>query len=462
MDAMSVGGASQVEQCDILITNATVITIDSQRHIFTPGAIAVRGDRILDVGDEAEVCRRYRSTRTFDALGAVVHPGFIDAHTHVGILLTRGAFSDSNATNDTFPHYARWLNENGAEDEYASAQLASLEMLSNGITMFIDPGTLFEPDAAADAVRAVGIRATFGDPFVWDVPDFEWAQVFTRVRADTDSAIKRLGGQLWRNANPDDLVSGHIALYGLGSATDQLTIAAKQCADQHKVVFTQHQSFERRDAVRDDARFSAHALRHFRDIGVLGHNVTFAHLNYVRADELDAVVDSGMSIAWNPGNFLFYSVGVDHTVSQVPGLFKRGVNVALGTDTAKVWSYGEQGLIGYLLARQSGVTLPADAALEMATIGGARALGMQELLGSLEPGKRADIIIRSNHLPEAHPGLNPVRDTALLLRTKGVDTVLVNGRIVFRRGHSTQVDEGAVFDRARKSARSMMRRVGLA
>lgn len=454
---------SKPTPCDLIVRNGYLLTMDAKRRIFPHGSIAISGSRIVGIGTDREIAAKFTAGRVIEAAGGPVHPGFIDGHTHATLHLTRGAISDRpHQPSDTGPGpYVRWFNELTDEDEYVSSLMASVEMARNGFTAYLEVGTAFEPDTVATAAEDVGIRVSLGDPFLWDEPDAEgMSHQIPRAPAERKRAEKLLGQQLKRNRNVDSLVRGHVALYGIGSASDELSLAAKKLADANKVVVTQHQNFTAEDVEHDTRRFGKHPLLHYAEIGFLGANSTFTHMNVIHDDEVKAVIESGLSIVWQPGNYMFYAIG-DQMRSRMASLYQSGVNMTFGADVAKIWVYGELGFLGYLVSRQVGQYLPSESILEMFTIGGARAMGLQDEIGSLEVGKRADLVIRSNDLPDQQPNLDVVRHLALINRTKGVDTVLVNGEIVVRHGRLTRLDEGAVYARAQDSARRMAARVGV-
>ena len=456
------GGPSSPQACDLLIRNGYVITLDGRRRIFRTGAVAVEGRQITAVGPDRDVAPRFRPKRVIDAGGAPVHPGFFDCHVHMTLHSTRGAFVDTPDKGEYFNSYVRWMNALGDDDEHASALLACLEMLRNGITCFLEPGTAFQPDAVAEAAERIGMRGSVADPFLWDIANGHnvMASSMERAPAKRERAFRLLGGQLRRNQSPDALVRGHVALYGEGSASDELALAAKACADEHHVVLTQHQSFEVDDTEVDDARFGRHVLLHYAENGTLGPNCTFAHMNVIRDDEVNAIVESGLSIAWNPGNYMNYGIG--STVrTRVSELYRRGVSITPVSDVAKVWGFGEQGFVGYLVAREKQGYLSPEDLMEMATVCGAKAMGLADRVGSLEPGKDADIVIRTDALPEAHPETNPIRNLVLVSRSKSVDTVIVNGRPVVEHGRTTLVSEEDVYALVRASVQRMTSRLGL-
>jgi len=255
-------------------------------------------------------------------------------------------------------------------------------------------------------------------------------------------------------------VRAHVALYGIGSGSMELMREAKRLADEHKVVFHQHQNFMKSDADYDRQRFGGSPLVHLAEQGILGPNTVFTHMNVLDDAEVEAVADSGMALVWHPGNFVYYAVA-QQARNRFPELHRRGSAIGFGTDVAKVWAFGDLGFIGYLVSREWNDFVPSESLLEMFTLGGARALGMADEVGSLEAGKRADLVIRTNDLPDAQPNVNVVKQLMLISRTKSVDTVICNGDVVVRHGSLTNLDEKAVYALARDSARSMGERSGV-
>ena len=441
--------------CDLLIRNACVLTLDAERTVYPTGAVAICGRDIVAVGPEAEVTAAYRAARMLDAHGALVHPGFVESHYHTGLHFTRAAISDaphavspSGGQDGQIGLYSAWFNQLGEDGEYASALLACVEMVRNGITCFLEPGTALDTDAVAAAATAVGIRASLCDPFIWDFSkDLAMADEIERAPATLERSLEALGGELRRNADPDALVRGHVGLYGMSTFTDELAVAAKRCADEAGVVLTLHQNFDRADTQADDERFGRPAVEHLREIGILGPKTTLAHMNVLRDGEIEALADTGSAVVWHPGNFLFYGIAAG-VPCRMPELAERGVPIGFMTDAAKAWSFGEMAWVGYLTARMGGDYLSSERLLEMQTVGGARAVGLQDRIGSLEPGKRADIVIRTDGLPEGHPGMDPVRAAVLVSRSKSVRTVVIDGDIVVRDGRLTRLDEDVAYDLA--------------
>ncbi|MGF6313396.1 5-methylthioadenosine/S-adenosylhomocysteine deaminase [Bradyrhizobium sp. i1.8.4] len=459
---------ADASQCDLLIRNAYVITMDSDRRIFPNGTVAVTGSLIVDVGDDAELASRYRAARTIDAKGGVVHPGMIDCHVHIGQTGGRGCIPDGVTVGNGYSYMRAWMGSLEADDEYSSTLLSSLEMLRNGTTFFVEPGTVFEPDAVASAAERIGIRGSLADPYLWDVDSaravkssFDKSVLEHRAPVSRARARKLLGQQLRRNSDPDALVRGHIGLYGAGSASDELLREASTIAAANGAIWTQHQNYHCADVQAEDEDLGKHALIHQAEIGVLGPHCLFAHMNFVRDDEISVVLDSGLAIVWSPGVYLKYGIGAT-TRPRIPELYRKGVRVAIATDTSHPWAFGDAGLLSYLVARSFEDFVSVESVLEMLTISAAEALGVADRLGSLAVGKRADIVIRRHDLPEAYPKMNVVHNLMLISRGKSVDTVLVNGKVVVQHGHATCVNEAEVYEMADASARRVMKKLSLA
>jgi 5-methylthioadenosine/S-adenosylhomocysteine deaminase len=447
--------------CDLLVRNGCVITMDGERRIFDTGAIAIRDSRILEVGPD-DLAARFRPIEVIDAGGGIVHPGLVECHMHISFHLWRWAYPDVE-WGSYIGYIQDYYERLTPEDEELASTVACLELARNGTTCYMDAGSVFEPDVAAAATHLVGIRGLLGDPFVMDVVAPHRRRL-ERIPANPRRAFTVLGEQLRRNRDSDALVRGHVALLGLGSASDELEKAAKELADRHGVIFNQHQSWHPSDVAADDALRGGPVLVHFAHAGVLGPNCTWSHVNFLRDGEFQAVVDSGMSVCWCPSASMILGVGATQRAHHAE-MLHRGVNVCLGSDSAaSSGSYDvfEQAVLAMFTARDKlrDLSLSAERALTMATINGARAVGMEDEIGSLESGKRADLVIHRSDIPEALPGVDPVRTAVMSTRSKGIHTVIVNGTPVVRGGRSVRVDEAAVFARLRHEARRLLHDIG--
>ena len=454
---------------DLAVIHGYVVTMDEQRRVFADGAVAMEGRDIVAVGPTAEILAKYHPARTIDAAGGVVHPGFVECHTHVTYHIARGAFGDTISYAELGPRTELdFVNAIDDEAEYASTLLACFEMVGNGTTCFIEAGTAYSPDAVAAAAETFGMRGLVADPFLWDAeetPGGYNAYRLERAPASTKRSLSLLGTELKRNRDPHALVGGHIAIAGMGTATDELERAAKAAADAAGTVLNQHQSYYHVDTETDDLRHGRHAILHLEDIGILGDNCLFSHMNVIREDEIEPIVRSGLSIAWCPAGSMLWGVG--GTIhGRHAELHHRGVNIALGSDSAN-WSNRfdlcMQSYLAVLSAREKSGTrtiLTAEDALAMATINGAKAVGLAHRIGSLVPGKRADLVVRANDVPEAFPLTDPISQLVYSTGAKTVHTVLIDGRVVLEARRPTRVEPQAIFQAVQGSVQRIFDRMG--
>lgn len=465
-----------MSDADLIVRHAHLITMDDERRIIPDAAVAVVGGEIVAVGADAEVAERYHAAEVIDAEGAPVHPGLVEAHLHCTYQLFRGALPDhmreENAFQEFEGHFYRNVDD---EDEHISAVIASLEMIRNGTTAFLEPGTVLEVEAAASAAELVGIRAVLADSFIWDDPEGlamgkttnpeKNTSLIPRAASDRASVRSRLGRILVREAPEGSLVTGHIAVLGLGTATTDLMLEAKEAANAAGVVLNFHQSYSPSDTARDLQRLGSDPIVALRELGIVDSRTTMAHVNHVTDAEFEALLESGASVAWAPGASMIWGHG-----STLDGrhaeLHRAGGSVALASDSPN-WSNSfdlfRQMTIALATARekrQDRLYLTAEDALEMATRGGARAAGLLDRVGSIEVGKRADLVVHSLRRPELLPLTDPMRNLVYSAGSSTVDTVVIDGRVVLREGAFPHLDERELLARAVVRSKALLDRMG--
>lgn len=456
------------DTCDILIHNGQIITMDSERRIYRSGAVAITGSRIMEVGADSELRRSFDAKETIDAQGGIVHPGFIDAHNHIVHTSCRGVFANVHDAGSSPVNFADWKAGVTEEDEAAAIAMAGLEMLRSGFTMFIEPGSLFSTETGAEAIERVGLRALFAPLYLWDrretfeaIPALESKSLMARAPIDLDRSLGQLDVELHRNRDPEALVRGYVFVYGVGTASIELLQAAHACARDNNVPLHLHAGYVPGEAEIYRAMTGVSQLAHLREAGVLDEHTVIIHANVLDEAEEAAVRESGCQVVWCPT--AFFSLGIGQNASfKMTERYRRGVRVSLGTDAARGCSPGENMLAAHHVSQTYGELLSPGALLEMQTINGAEAAGMSAELGSLEPGKRADVVVRSARAAEAYPNNNPVHRLALTMGTGSVDTVLVNGEVVFSGGESTRVDESEVYRTVSDSVVARAKRLGIA
>ena len=302
---------NQDRHCDLLIRNAYVISVDARRRVFSPGAVAVRGHTLAAVGPEREVVRRMRAARVIDAEGAVLHPGFIDAHNHIVGAGCRGVFANDADDPVSGVNYAAWKADVTSEDEAAAATLTALQLLHAGYTGVVEAGTVFDPGAVAEAVEATGIRTCLSAPYLWDditvmrhLGSLESEALFARAPADFERCAAELGSELHRNDDPEGRIHGFVCLYGLGTASDALEHRAKALAREHGVVLHQHEAYEPASWTAETERLGHSRIVHLDALGVLDAGSTLVHMNILTDEDVDIVARHGCSVVWCPGAWL--------------------------------------------------------------------------------------------------------------------------------------------------------------
>ena len=453
--------------CDTLIHNGQILTMDSDRRIYRPGAVAITDSRIVEIGADAELQRSFDARRRIDALGAIVHPGFIDAHNHIVHTTCRGIFGNIHDAGPLPINFAEWKASVTDADEAAATALAGIEMLRNGFTMFIEPGSLFSTETGAAAVERVGVRALFSPLYLWDrrepfdaIPALASPSLMARAPIDYNRCIRQLDAELYRNNNSEALGRGYIFVYGEGTASPELLKAAHACARDNNVPLHLHAGYVPQSAEHYHAGTGTRHLVHLQELGVLDEHTVIVHANALDAEEETVVHETGCQIVWCPT--AFFSLGITFSTNfKMSEHYRRGVCVSLGTDGAFDCTPGETMLAAHYASQGYADPLSPGTLLEMQTLNAAAAAGLDAELGSLEPGKRADIVVRFTQSAEAYPDNNPVHALALRMRAGSVDIVLINGEIVFSGGHSTRVDELEVYKTVSDSVIARANRLGI-
>jgi 5-methylthioadenosine/S-adenosylhomocysteine deaminase len=429
------GLAAGPQDVDLLVRNGTVVTMDPSRHVIQGGAIAVDKGAILAVEPEAEVTSRYRGRDTVDAGGGIVIPGLINAHTHAPMVLFRGIADDLKLMEwlqkYIFPAEAKNVT---ADFVKAGTRLAALEMLRSGTTTFVD--MYYFEDQVAEAAKEAGIRTVAGTTFIdFPAPD---NKTFAEAQAYAERFFKRWSG--------DPLVVAAAAPHSAYLCKPEQLKAVRALADRYSAPILIHVSESPDEQKQVLEKYGKTPTEHLRDLGFLRKGVLFAHGIWLTPSDRAIVKEAQVGVAHCPESNMKLSSGA----APVRDMLAEGVRLGLGTDGAASnndLDMFEEMLAAALLAKHATgdpTAAPARAVLEMATLGGARALGMEDRLGSLEPGKRADIVVVGLDAPRLHPLYDPV--SHLVYAAKGADVrhVVVEGRVVMRDRKVLTLDEAAV------------------
>ena len=452
------------ETCDLLVHNARLLTVDKRDTVVHGGALAVRDGLIVAVGEDETVKRQFVARTAVDANGGVVHPGFIDAHVHVSQYIARSIRPVLAANALTQGH---WKEHVRPEDEHASATLAAIDYLKCGYTGFIDPGTIFDPDAVAPVADEVGIRIWLTDPYVGDrgrqlgetLGHLSSAGFLARWTADFDEALERLGSQLFRNDRPDSLVRAFVGIYGEGTESIALHRAALERAQSAGVQFQMHLCYLPSAHLEREKQLGTSLYRYYADKGLLNAGVTFIHMNVVRPDEVELLAEHGVAVVWCPFGQM-HMIGEGGAAPRMAALQRAGVPVGLGTDIPWVINFDDLASLAIAASSTVGDTISAQNALRALTQGGAAAVGASGATGSLEPGKYADFVIRHSS-PSGDYGFDVTLESAVHGSRETVRSVYVAGNLVYHAGETVRIDRGRAIERSKAAAHEIAARVGI-
>jgi len=442
----------------ILVEHATIVTVDAERRILTDGSILIEGRDIVEVGPAAAVRPVRRPDRVINGRRRVVTPGFVDTHVHLTEHLSRGLMLDDVPVPRYLPDWLLPLYSTVTpEEEQAAALLACVEMIRTGTTTFCEAGTLFDVPAVADAVEQVGMRAILGR-WTWDVEGQTG-----RMHQTTDEALGRTADVLAKvHGRAGGRIGAWPLLLGFGTCSPALMRGARDLAEAHGVGWgMMNLALHPRLRTRD-----AFTVEKLETLGLLGPSTKLAHMIYVSDDDVARLARHGVKIAHCPTAALKHTKGLA-AHGRFPEMVEAGVCVSLGGDSANGSNHFDMLRLMYLAAtvfkdaRLDVGVMPAERVLEMATIKGAEALQLERQVGSLEPGKRADLVVFDADTPEWRPLLNPVNNLVYAASGASVRTVLIDGRVVLDEGRITLLDERALYERVERLSREHVRRAGV-
>lgn len=446
-----------------LIRGSHVVTMNATRDIIRHGAVLIDGDRIIEVGKFDDLAERNPGAKVVGGERFVVTPGMVNSHIHItGEPLTRGYVPDDTPFEENvFVWLCGLYSVHTAAEERLSGQLAAVEMLKSGTTSFLEAGTIRFLDDVVDGLVEVGIRGRVGR-WVWDLPPEPGV-----YRQRTDEAIAHLERQL---RDLKSVAGGRIGawstLVGHTTCSDPLWKAARALATEHGVGMSFHMSPAMSDPDGFVAEFGQRPMVHLAELGVLGSDVAITHCVQIDQRELALMAAHHVSVAHCPTTALKVSYGVTQ-VGLMPEMVQAGINVAIGTDGNNASNYSDLHRATYLVAglfkdaRRDPQMFPAEMAYEMATLGGARTMLLQDEIGSLEVGKKADVVLHDTDRPEWRPLLNVMNQLVWSADGRGVHTVFVDGRVVVDAGRMTTIDEERLYADAQAAGESIVLRSGL-
>ena len=436
-----------------------VLTLDSGRRIIQDGTILIDGPRISQVGKATELAG-IPADRVVDARHFVVTPGFVNGHMHISYAhAVRGIFLDD--LGSPLPYVFKLQMAMTEEEEYHTTLLGLVELLRNGTACFVDPGSTKFPDACLQAYEDAGIRVILGECVA------DQAAPFPLPRYGTEEAIARTASfvRKW-----DGRLDGRMRAWAMPFSPETCTVdllrGAKRIADEHGTGLTLHHGSGETARRTSLARHGLRPTEHLEANGILGPNVLLAHSLGLDDSEVACLARSGAAVTMCPVTAAKGARGVAQN-GRMPELLQRGVRVALGSDSPNNSNHLDMvrtmnmAAIQYKDARQDMQQIPAEQALEMATLLGARAVGLGDVLGSIEPGKRADLVLFDTRRPEWQALFNPVNNLVYNADGRSVHTVIVDGQVVVDAYRQTFVDEERLFGRVQEIGERLLARTGV-
>lgn len=428
------------EEVDWLLFNADwVVTCDSAMGAIPCGAVAMRADRLTDVGPTHELLQRVHARRCLDLTGHVVLPGLVNTHTHAAMSCLRGI-------GDDLP-LERWLREVifpaekalvSPEMVYWGTLLSCVEMLTNGITTFCD-GYFFEESAAAAAADS-GLRAVLGQGIL-DFP--------TPDHPDPATARKRAETFLKSFPGSHERLRPSLFCHAPYTCTPETLRWVKDLCREHRILFQIHLSETASEVRTIEQAYGKRPVFHLEDLGVLDEETLAAHAVWVNSEEMRLLAQRKARVSHNAASNMKLASGI----APLEELLRAGVNVGLGTDSCasnnRLDLLREMDLVAKLgkVARLDPLACPASTVLKLATSGGAAVLGWEGQIGTLEPGKKADVIALDVSRPHLVPMYEPVSHMVYSARGSDVRHVWVDGRLLLEGGVVRGIDGVEVMRR---------------
>ncbi len=432
----TVGAAETV---DLLVENGLVVTMNAAGAIIEQGTVAVSKGAIVAVGPANEITAGYTGLRTIDARGKLVLPGLVNTHTHAAMTIFRGLADDlpleTWLTKYIWPAEAKFIT---AATVRTGTNLALAEMIRSGTTTFSD--MYFFADTTAEAAKKAGVRALVGEAVIdFPTPDSAGPQ-------ESLAIVEKLALK-WR---ADPLITIAVAPHAPYTCSPETLASAKKLADRLNLPLHIHVAETRKEVDDITARYGATPFEHLDRLGFFGGTVIAAHAVYPTPREIALMATKGIGVAHNPESNMKLASGA----APVSELLKAGVAVGLGTDGAasnnNLNMFEEMSAAARLqkVVRLDPTLMSARETVQAATSGGARVLGLGAAIGSLEPGKRADLIVIALNRPHLVPLYNVYSHLVYAVNAADVETVVVDGRTIMADGRLLTLNEDAVLQEA--------------
>lgn len=432
------GPPPETTPADLIVSAGTVVTMDSAFAVYSPGFVAVVGGDIVAVGPAADASG-YSSANRLDFPSSIMIPGLINGHQHAPMALMRGIADDLPLMEwlqkYIFPSEAAHVDEDFA---YWGTLLAAREMLRTGTTTYVD--MYYFEGKVAEATAAAGMRGVLGETILdFPVPDYKTPQ---EAVAGTRSYLEK-----WKD---HPLITPAVAPHAPYTCSRETLLATARLAEEFDVPLITHLA-ETEDEVRQiREREGTTPIRYLDQLGILSSRMIAAHVVWADPEEIAILARRQVGVVHNPESNMKLASGV----APVPDMLAAGIRVGVGTDGPA--SNNNMDLLQEIdtmaklhkVFRRDPTVLDARTALRMATLGGADAIGMKAAIGSLEKGKKADIVVLGGDSPASFPSYDPYSTIVYALDGSSVEAVIVDGKVVSDRNGLRLVDEDEILAKA--------------
>jgi 5-methylthioadenosine/S-adenosylhomocysteine deaminase len=434
------------ERVDLVVLGGTIVTMNESRQLIEDGGIAVKGGRIVAVGTRDEIAGRYVGRRVIGASGNTVIPGLINGHTHIPMTLFRGLADDLDLqewlTKYIFPAEAKNTTEEFAR---VGARLGLAEMIRGGTTTYCD--MYYFEDAIADETSKAGVRGVLGETVIdFPAPD-------NKTNAEAMAYVERFVKK-WQG---NDLIVPAIAPHAPYTVSEAHLKAVRAFSDRTGAPIVTHISETKREVDESIAGKGATPVAYLDRIGFLNERVIAAHVVWPAPEDLKILKRTKVGVVHNPQSNMKLAAGV----SPVPKMIVAGLLMGLGTDGAasnndlNMWEEMDSAAKLHKVTSGDPKVMTAQQAFELATIRGAEALHLEKEIGSIEVGKRADIVIVERDSLNQIPLYNIYSDLVYATKAADVLTVIINGRTVMQNRRLLTLNERAI----KASARTFRERI---
>lgn len=432
-----------MQDIDLIIYGGKTLLMDDDNTCLENAAVAINASSILEIGKTEDILSKYTAKKTIDAGNSLIMPGFVNTHTHAAMTCFRGIADDLDLmdwlNNYIFPAEAKNVNPHLA---YWGSLLACAEMIKSGTTAFCDM-YIFEEETAR-AAKAAGMRCLLGEVL------FDFPSPSCKTPAEGLAYTRRLADK-WRD---DPLINIIIEPHSLYTCSPALLKDAKIIADDYHLMLGVHLLENQSELGQLQEKFGKSAVAFLEDIGYLNERLLAFHCVYFTAEDMKLFAKYGCKVSHNPASNMKLASGIP----PVTAMLKAGITVGLGTDgcasnnTLDMIKEMSMAAKLHKVASLDPTVMDAPTVVRMATIDGAKALGLDDLVGSLAVGKKADIIILGLNKPHLTPIYSEYSHLVYAASGADVDTVIINGKVVMENRQLLTINESDVMKEVRAIA----------